>query len=795
MGRRGAAACAVVLGALCLAQSAQAAPHAVIRWASHGVPHIKATSWKNLGFGYGYALASMDICPVADQYVTVRAQRSRFFGPDATWVFHGNGATQTNLNSDIFFQRINDTQVVEKLLTQAPPQGPRPQVRAIVRGYVAGYNRYLAKTGVDHIPDPACRGAAWVTPISEIDAYRRFYELALLASQAVAIDGIAGAQPLVPAPGTGSETQAQMLAELRERLPLGGVGSNAVALGSAATHNGHGMLLGNPHFPWDGSERFFQSQLTIPGKIDVAGGSLLGVPLVLIGHTAHMAWSHTVSTAFRFTPFELKLVPGSPTTYLYDGRPREMKRDVVTVQVPDGQGGLKPYTRTLYSTVQGPILTSILGLPLFPWTPAQAYAMGDANASNFRYLNHFFDVDRAQSSAAVLRTLEHNQGIPWVNTIAADDRGRALYADISVVPNVPDAKAQRCVNGALGLAATQILPGLPILDGSTSDCAWDVDPDALQPGTFGPSHLPHLFRRDYVTNSNDSYWLSNPEHPLEGFARIIGSERTARSLRTRNGLTMVADRIADGGFTKLSQLEDLVSNDRQYAGVLWRDELAAMCEAHPMIVSPTNGLVDVSEACPILKAWNQSDDLDAAGALLFRRFASHALASPTPGVNTANPFATPFDAGDPVHTPRGLATDSPAVQAALADAVSDLRSAKIPLAAGLRGYQYEKRGDEKIPIHGGPGTLGDFNAINVSWVPGVGYPDVPHGSSFIEAVRFTGNGCPQSRSILTYSQSVSPESPYFGDQTWMFSRKQFNPMRFCERQLARDPQLRIEHVG
>jgi acyl-homoserine-lactone acylase len=783
------------MGLLCAAQGVQAKPHAVIRWASHGVPHIKASNWTNLGFGYGYALASMDICPVADQYVTVRAQRSRFFGPDATWVFRGNGATQTNLNSDLFFQRINDTQVVEALLGHDPPQGPRREVRAIVRGYVAGYDRYLDEVGVDHIPDPTCRGKAWVTPITEIDAYRRFYELALLASQAVAIDGIAGAQPLTPAPSSGSKTQAQMLQELKQRLPLGGIGSNAVALGSAATHSGHGMLLGNPHFPWDGSERFFQSQLTIPGKLDVAGGSLLGVPLVLIGHTAHAAWSHTVSTAFRFTPFELKLVPGSPTTYIYDGQPREMKRDLVTVQVPDGNGGLKPFTRTLYSTLQGPILTSILGLPLFPWTPAQAYAMGDANAANFRYLNHFFEVDRAQSAAAVLKTLERNQGIPWVNTIAADDRGKALYADISVVPNVSDAKAKDCVNGALGLAAGQILPGLPILDGSTSACAWGVDPDALQPGTFGPSHLPRLVRDDYVTNSNDSYWLANPQQPLEGFARIIGSERTARSLRTRNGLTMVADRIAAGGFRSLGQLEDLVMNDRQYAGVLWRDELAAMCTAHPMILSPTNGLVDVSEACPVLKGWNQADDLDANGALLFRRFATHALGSLTPGANTSNPFATPFDVGDPVHTPRGLASDSPVVQSALADAVSDLRSAKIPLDAGLRGYQYEKRGEEKIPIHGGPGTLGVFDAINVSWVAGVGYPNVPHGSSFIEAVRFKGDGCPQSQSILTYSQSVSSESPYFADQTRMFSRKRWSPMRFCERQLQRDPHLRVQRVG
>ena len=41
--------------------------------------------------------------------------------------------------------------------------------------------------------------------------------------------------------------------------------------------------------------------------------------MVNIGHNKHVAWSHTVSTAYRFTPFELELVPTDPTTYLYDG--------------------------------------------------------------------------------------------------------------------------------------------------------------------------------------------------------------------------------------------------------------------------------------------------------------------------------------------------------------------------------------------------------------------------------------------------------------------------------------------
>ena len=63
------------------------------------------------------------------------------------------------------------------------------------------------------------------------------------------------------------------------------IGSNAYGFGREATDNGRGLVLGNPHFPWDGSERLYQAHLRIPGEVDVAGGTLYGVPLILIGHT------------------------------------------------------------------------------------------------------------------------------------------------------------------------------------------------------------------------------------------------------------------------------------------------------------------------------------------------------------------------------------------------------------------------------------------------------------------------------------------------------------------------------
>jgi hypothetical protein len=483
-----------------------------------------------------------------------------------------------------------------------------------------------------------------------------------------------------------------------------------------------------------------------------------------------------------------------------------MTAEDVTVKVRNADGTLSDRTRTLYSSHHGSILTEILGLPLFPWTPATAWAMGDANAGNFRYLNHFFEVNQAQSVADLHDIITRNQGVPWVNTLAADSTGQAYYADISVVPHVTNEQAALC-NTALGRATFEAL-GLPVLDGSVSACEWaspvfgGPDPDAIDPKIFGPSNLPVLFRDDYVTNSNDSYWLSNPEQPLEGFDRIIGDERTERSLRTRSGLVMVEQRLAGtdgwpGNRYTLPLLQDTVFANRQYAGELWRDELADFCESTPTMVG-SSGPVDVSAACPVLRDWDVHDNLDSNGAILFRRFASRVLGA-VPVAGTPGIYATQFDANDAVHTPNGLNVANPAVEQSFADAVTDLRNAGIPLDAPLRDWQYERRGPERIPIHGGPGTVGVFNAINVSWVgsgANPGYPNVPHGSSFVMAAQFTDDpGCPvDARTILTYSQSTNPDSPYFGDQTRLFSNKEWVNERYCEDEIESDPNLQVTEL-
>src|SRR5947208_1382145 len=98
-----ALAALLAAGAPACARAASGDPyHATVRRTTHGIPHVLASDWGGLGYGYGYAFAQDNLCQIADSYVTVNGERSKYFGPDASWSFRSNSTTPNNLNSDIF---------------------------------------------------------------------------------------------------------------------------------------------------------------------------------------------------------------------------------------------------------------------------------------------------------------------------------------------------------------------------------------------------------------------------------------------------------------------------------------------------------------------------------------------------------------------------------------------------------------------------------------------------------------------------------------------------------------------
>lgn len=65
------------------------------------------------------------------------------------------------------------------------------------------------------------------------------------------------------------------------------------------------------------------------------------------------------------------------------------------------------------------------------------------------------------------------------------------------------------------------------------------------------------------------------------------------------------------------------------------------------------------------------------------------------------------------------------------------------------------------------------------------------GSSYVQVVSFDGDACPDTRTLLTYSQSADPTSPHYADQTRLFSKKQWVTERFCSSEIDKAPGLKV----
>jgi acyl-homoserine-lactone acylase len=570
-------------------------------------------------------------------------------------------------------------------------------------------------------------------------------------------------------------------------------GSNAIGIGSEDTGDGDGMLLANPHFPWRGTERFWMVQLTVPGQYDMEGGTLEGFPLVGMGFNEHLAWSHTISSSFRFTLYQLALVPGHPTSYYVDGVPYKMGKQTVRVST-----GHRTVTHTYYTTRWGRVL--VVPQAGYKWTDSTAYVVDDSTLEEaFRGANQYLRMGQATSVTGLLTVESQFLAIPTFNTVAADDTGHVLYGDVGNTPNVP----QSLITSCMPAGAAQLVYSVArviTLDGSRSACSWQSDPGTPVPGIFDADHMPHTIRTDYVENSNDSYWLANPNTPFPAYSPIIGDVDVVQNLRTRLGNQMIAARVTgtDGlgppKFT-LTTLQKMWESDQSMLAQLVLVPLVSACERTPTVDATNGTMVDLGPACTALAGYNGTGALDAHGGWLFSVWASMAP--------TNNFWITPFDPNKPLTTPSGLDVSNPAILRSLADAVLNLKAHKIPLDASYGQVQHATRNGVKIPI---PGCdTGCFNAIysnsgamgalvakaiylNLNATGAVvadPYGEVYLGSSLVMTTELTSHG-PVSQGILTYSQATDPTSPWYANMTQLYSEGRWVSLPYTSTQLAKE---------
>ncbi|MEO0689083.1 MAG: penicillin acylase family protein [Pseudomonadota bacterium] len=732
---------ALAMSAASVAQ-AQSTYEATITRTTYGIPHIEAETWEGVGYGVAYAYAQDNICMLAEEFATIAGERSLHFGPEGTSVLGFREVD--NVTSDVFYRSQID---VEKL-REGAAENQSAESAQLLAGYLAGYNRYLRDTGAGALPE-ACRGKAWVREITSDDLLRLNEKQMLLASSLALAAGIANAAP-----------PPEATAKLDLKFPDKDeptFGSNGWAFGSETTADGRGLLIGNPHFPWEGPARFWQMHVRGPDGYDVMGVGLAGTPIPTLGFNKDVAWTHTVTAARHFTVYALALSPEDPTVYLVDDEPVKMMAREVSVPMPDGA---PPVVRTLYSTQFGPVVT-VPGSGV-QWSLRAAFALGDANAGNQRAIDAWLGIGKAASVGEIETAISETLGIPWVNTIAADREGNALHADITAVPNVTTELVEECSTPFSGLVASLVT----LLDGRRSECDWrTIETSSPYPGLLPATEQASRTRKDYVTNSNDSYWISNASSRYKKLSPILGAHSNQLTLRTRSNFLE----------TELSLADAKMDHDRAKALVFGNESLGAAMVARPL-VKMCEDAQGLEEACAALAGWDRKFESDSRGAYLFIKFWDV--------VRDRNDlWQIPFDAEQPLATPRRLVTDGAVADElleALAQAAADIEAEDLTLDAAWGDVQFRANGEERIAIHGGPGTAGVLNMQRSRKVAG-GITPV-HGSSYIQIVGFDDEG-PVADAILSYSQSTNPASPHYADQTRNYAAKEWHRLPFSDAEI------------
>ncbi|SOE95483.1 acyl-homoserine-lactone acylase [Burkholderia sp. D7] len=777
--------------------SAQSPFSVEIRRTQDGIPHIKAGDWASLGYGYGYVQAQDNLCTLADGFVTFRGERSAYFGADARPPSEASFGQPRNLEADFFFRFVDDSSTVERYKSaQSAP------IRELMDGFVAGYNRYVDELDAGRMggANAECKGKPWVGKITSDDMIRRLVAANLAGGAVRFLPQIARAQPPAKQAPSAPGVQTGAVDIAPSQLDIGGrrgIGSNALAFGAPVTQEGRSLLFGNPHWFWRGPDRFYEAQLTIPGQLNVAGVSFLGVPVVMIGFNNDIAWTHTVSSARRFGIFQLSLDPADPTRYVYDGVSEPMTRVPVTVQTRNADGTLTPVTRTLYRSRFGPLIDLSSMSPALAWNAQHAFALRDVNTDNTRSFENFLLWDQARSLDDFIAIQKRLAATPWVNTLAIGrDDPRAWFADLGAVPDVPDSLAAACTT-PLGRAFDAKAPGVPFLDGSKSACGWRVEASSVQPGALPVTEMPGMARGDYVGNFNGSYWLTNANAPMTGYPHVAGITGTEQSLRTRFGHMLAAElQVQKGGVTRLA-LETKVLDSWSMSEQLFRKPiLDAVCaDESDSVVSVTQGMpggkaqtVDLGPACKVLREWDGTANTNARGVNLWDEFWRRLN-----GAGLAHFYRVPFDPAAPLATPRGLDVSNPALKPALQQALGGAALAMQRYGFALDSTRGEllhvERNGERVPLFGGCDDAGYFTVMCADHpldAGGYAIDRSGHGASYLQVVSFDANGV-QADTMLAHSESDDPAALHFSDATRRFAGKQWLRFPFTEEAIAADP--------
>jgi acyl-homoserine-lactone acylase len=664
-----------------------------ILWDEWGVPHIYASQPSDLFYAFGWSQMKSHGNLILQLYGEARGRAAEYWGED-------------HLQSDQFVHTMGVPPRSENWYKALPAES-----KNILDAFVSGMNAYA-----DAHSEMIIDSVEAVLPVKAVDVLSHVQKAIHLTFM------VRDPQKIVD--------------DWKDEL-----GSNGWALAPSKTASKNSMLLINPHLPWSGLFKWYETHLNI-NEFNAYGAALVGTPILGIGFNNHLGWTHTSNTIDNVDHYELTLADGG---YLWDGTVKPFEHEQKTILVKRRNGSLKETKFTVTRSIHGPVLSQ---------QGKKALAIRVAGFDQPDLVGQYWEMIRAQNLEQFENALRRLQ-LPYFNVIYADRAGHIMYLFNGQVPKRPK-----------DVGDWDFWSGL--IPGDNSATLWTE--------THSYDELPRIVdpKSGWVQNANDAPWTAtfpqelNPDdYPpyMSPREMDLRSQRSVQMLMEDDSITyeelntykhstqmLMADRILDDLF---DYVDGNVMNGTNGDG--------------PNGSNGNHGRRFnriTTNAIDVLRGWDRKADNDSRGAILFYQWIRE---------TRGDIFATPWDENNPLTTPAGLKNPKDAI-AALETAAKKIKFFLGSLDISWGEVNKVQIGDLEFPSNGAEGHYGVFR---VAWHKDTnGDRKYEHigGDSFYGLVEFSD---PIKASVLLpYGNSSQPGSPNMGDQLELYSNKQMRPVWF-----------------
>ncbi|MFE5037604.1 penicillin acylase family protein [Streptomyces sp. NPDC056683] len=366
-----------------------------------------------------------------------------------------------------------------------------------------------------------------------------------------------------------------------------GIGSNSWVVSGKYTITGKPLLANDPHLSASLPSVWYQMGLhctTISSKCqyDVTGYTFAGMPGVIIGHNADIAWGMT-NSGVDVTDLYLEKLSGDG--YLYDGRTKPFTTRTETIEVAGG-ASKKIVVR---QTADGmPLLSDrddeLVEVGKKATVDSAAPDRGDGYGIALRWtaldpgttMDAVFAIDKA-SDWASFRNAAAQFDVPSQNLVYADTKNNIGYTLPGRIPTRSSAD-----------------------DGSIPAPGWDST--YKWTGFIKQDELPYEYnpKRGYIVTANQA---------------VIDKDKYPYTLTTDWGYGTRSQRITDLIESKIKDGGKISTDDMRQMQTDNSSEIAKLLV--PKLLKINLDDKDVREAQKLLEGWDYTQDADSAAAAYF----------------------------------------------------------------------------------------------------------------------------------------------------------------------------------